>query len=211
MVEPFFHDLERNGLFDPRRDRILLAVSGGRDSSLLAHFCHEMGLDFGIAHVNFQLRGDESDGDELFVKEMADRFSVPFFLKKEDAAATAAAQKCSIQEAARQIRYAFFEKTRAENGFRYIATAHHLSDNVETALLNFVRGTGLRGLRGMLPIQGNIIRPFLEVKTWLLHYDAEILRAELEIEWREDRSNATDDYSRNFLRESVRASLARYP
>lgn len=199
-VSDFLADLQKKGLLTPD-DRILLAVSGGLDSVALAHFFSETNQPFGLIHVNFQLRGDESDGDEDFVKMLAERLNAPFFSQKMETSNFASEHGISIQMAARDLRYAFFEQIRAENGYKFIATGHHSDDNLETAMLHFFRGTGLRGLRGMLPVNGNIIRPLLEIS-----------RAELQnrfftmIEkpaWREDSSNAKTDYHRNFIRHEI--------
>lgn len=199
-VADFLENLKNEGQLAPS-DSILLAISGGLDSVVMAYFFQEIGQKFGIAHCNFQLRGAESDGDEAFVRGLAGQFGVPFFCEKFDTAAFAAAQKISIQMAARALRYDFFEKTRFENGFKFVATAHHLDDSRETAMLNFFRGTGLRGLRGMLPMREKVIHPMLGLTKNELRLAAKNRFPKLI--FREDRSNKTDDYDRNFLRHKI--------
>ncbi len=199
-VAEFLRKLEDDGLLDPG-DSILLAVSGGLDSVAMAHFFHASGRPFAIAHCNFQLRGDESDGDAEFAGRLAARLGIPCFEKKFDTKTAAAERKISIQMAARELRYEWFEEVRAANGHRYIATAHHLDDSRETALLQFFRGTGLRGLRGMLPLRGNIVRPLLGWTKQEIRQAAE--RDFPGFEWREDSSNSKADYDRNFLRHEL--------
>jgi tRNA(Ile)-lysidine synthase len=163
------------------KDKLLLAVSGGVDSVVLCELCGQAGFDFAIAHCNFQLRGEESDRDEDFVKKLAEKYNVPVFVKRFDTEAYAREHKCSIQVAARELRYAWFneivndewdpERSRRAAHKKYIATAHHIDDNIETMLMNFFKGTGIAGLRGILPKQGKIIRPLLfatkdELKTF---------------------------------------------
>ncbi len=199
-VAEFLENLKTDGLLAPE-NAILVAVSGGVDSVAMAHLFQKSGQKFAIAHCNFQLRGADSDGDEAFVRGLAGQFDVPFFCEKFATAEFAAVQKLSIQMAARTLRYDWFEKIRAENGFKFIATAHQKDDSRETAMLNFFRGTGLRGLRGILPVRGKIIRPILHLTKKELKTAAENLFPG--IVWREDRSNSTDDYDRNFLRHQV--------
>lgn len=199
-VAIFLDDLQKKGLLETG-DSILLAVSGGMDSVVLAHFWAETNRPFGLIHVNFQLRGAESDGDEAFVKQLAERLHVPFFVQKMETTAFAKQHGISIQMAARVLRYAFFEQIRAENGYKFIATGHHADDNLETAMLHFFRGTGLRGLRGMLPVNEKLIRPLLHISR------AELKKRLLETvekpAWREDSSNAKSDYHRNFVRHEI--------
>ena len=177
----------------------LLAVSGGLDSIVLAHLFRAAELPGGIAHCNFQLRGEESGGDELFVRDLADRYALPFFVHRFDTAVYAEQQGVSIQMAARALRYAWLEDLRAENDFGAIATAHHGNDALETVLLNFARGTGLAGLTGIPLRNGSVIRPLLfATRPEIEHY-----ARENDLPWREDRSNATDDYARNFVRHNL--------
>ncbi len=177
----------------------LLAASGGLDSTVLVHLFQASGLPFGIAHCNFQLRGEESEGDALFVQDLAGRYAVPFFLQRFDTATYAGQAGVSIHMAARALRYSWLEELRAENDFGAIATAHHSNDALETVLLNFARGTGLAGLTGIPLRNGSIIRPLL----FATRTEIERYARENNLAWREDRSNATDDYARNFVRHNL--------
>lgn len=184
---------------DLKHQPTLLAVSGGIDSVVMVHLFHNLGFPAGIAHCNFGLRGEESEGDEAFVRELAARYNFPFFVTRPDVKGTAKTASISTQMAARELRYAWFEKVRAESGYEWIATAHHANDSLETLLLNLARGTGPAGLTGIAPVNGNLIRPLLFSNR------AEVSRyaAENGIRWREDRTNQTDDYHRNKIRHHV--------
>ena len=120
-----------------KEKKLLLAVSGGIDSMVLVHLCHQLKLDFAVAHCNFQLRGNESDDDENFVKSQIEKSQIPLFTQKIDTKSIAETQKLSIQLAARKLRYDWFYKLMNENSFDYILTAHHLDDSLETFLINF--------------------------------------------------------------------------
>jgi tRNA(Ile)-lysidine synthase len=199
MQEAFLHFIAQfSGL--PQPARLLLAVSGGLDSVLLCHLCHRAGIAFGIAHMNFSLRGEESEADARFVESLALNYKVPFFLKKIDTLAQKAEQKgLSTQMLARQARYQWFQELATQESYEYIATAHHQNDVLETLLLNLVRGTGIAGLHGILPQQGRLIRP-------LLFADREEILAYAQTEklvWREDSSNQSHKYARNLLRHQV--------
>lgn len=189
------HNIQEQELFGPS-DQLLLAVSGGRDSVALLSALHHLGYSVAIAHCNFQLRSEESLGDEKFVQELAERLSVPFYLQRFDTALAAQSSGQSIQMIARQLRYDWLEKIRTEHSFQYVLTAHHQDDSVETVLLNLVKGTGLAGLHGILPKRNKIVRPFLcfsreDIGSYV---DGKALL------WREDSSNSLDKYERNFLR-----------
>jgi len=180
-------------------ERLLLAVSGGIDSVLMAHLFRESGWSFGIAHCNFQLRGAESDQDEVFVRDLANTWDIPFFVQHFDTEAFATENGLSVQMAARALRYRWFEETGTIHGFDYIATAHSLDDSAETALLNFTRGTGISGLGGIAVKNGPVIRPLL----FATREDIEAYAASEGISWREDSSNASDKYARNAIRHHV--------
>lgn len=180
-------------------ERILLAVSGGRDSVVLVHLFKQSGFDFGIAHCNFKLRGTESDEDELFVAQLATRMEVPLFVTHLDAQMQARAEGISIQMAARNLRYQWLEKTRKEFNFDHIAFAHHQNDAVETILLNLTRGTGIAGLHGILPKRNHFIRPMLCFDR----DEIDQIVAELGILYREDSSNQSTKYARNKIRLEV--------
>lgn len=177
-------------------EKTLVATSGGVDSVVLCHLMQHAGLPFAIAHCNFQLRGEDSNADEVFVKKLAENLQVPFFSIRFDTLAFAEQNKLSIQLAARELRYTWLEETRKLADCQHTATAHHLDDSIETLLYNFTKGCGLRGLHGILPKHGHIIRPMLfATKKQVLDF----AQAE-NIDYREDASNLTDKYSRNLLR-----------
>lgn len=198
VQERFVQNLRINALCSPG-DRVLLAVSGGRDSVLMAHLFAEAGYPVGIAHCNFRLRGNDSDADEVFVSALADRLGIPFHTKAFDTAAYASQQGISIQMAARDLRYQWFEEIRAECGYDYIAIAQHQNDNTETVLLNLVRGTGLAGLGGIHPKRGCLIRPLLFLSGAEVGAQVE----QLGLEYREDESNFSTKYARNKIRLAV--------
>jgi tRNA(Ile)-lysidine synthase len=177
----------------------LLTVSGGMDSAVMCELFHQAKFPFAIAHCNFQLRGKESDGDEEFVKKLTEKYGVEFFVKRFETKKDAEEKNISIQLAARELRYAWFEQLRKEKGFDLIATAHHLNDNIETILFNLIRGTGIRGLRGIPVRQGNIIRPLL----FAAKEEIENYQRENKLEYREDSSNADHKYTRNKIRHQI--------
>jgi tRNA(Ile)-lysidine synthase len=180
-------------------EKLLLATSGGIDSMVLVYLCKQMNLDITIAHCNFQLRGNESDQDEFFVNSEAQKLQIPILIKKFETNTYANTNKLSIQIAARELRYNWFNQLLNSEKQDYILTGHHLDDQVETFLINFTRGTGLEGLTGIPSQNGNIIRPLLpfsreEIQNYAIAHG---------ITWREDSSNASDKYLRNKLRHNV--------
>lgn len=182
-----------------KNKKLLLAVSGGIDSMVLMHLFQQLLYDISIAHCNFQLRGNESDGDEMLVKEICQEGYIPYFIASFDTEKYSRDNKLSIQLAARKLRYDWFHELLAENQLDYLVTAHHLDDNVETFLINFIRGTGLEGLSGIPSQNGNIIRPLLPFSR----LEIENYALENKIQWREDSSNASDKYFRNKLRHDI--------
>ena len=186
-------------------DHLLLAVSGGLDSVVLCDVVHRLGCAFSIAHCNFKLREEESERDEVFVRRLAEQYNVKFFCKAFDTIGYAEQNKCSIQEAARQLRYEWFgiimDKYSLFECNRKIRllTAHHLDDNIETLLMNFFKGTGIAGLRGMSPSTEKVKRPFLFAKR----LEIEKYAVSVGLNWVEDSSNLEDKYSRNFFRHQV--------
>src|SRR5688572_17381096 len=185
---------------------LLLAVSGGVDSIVLAALCREANYRFHMAHGNFQLRGLESERDEGFVRELADSWRVPFHTIRFDTSMVAAKNKCSVQEAARRLRYDWFEKlveslhsANSVDAPSIICTAHHLDDNIETLVMHFFRGTGIHGLRGMLPRQGRIARPLSTMTKEELIGFATLNK----LNWVEDSSNTESKYTRNAVRDKL--------
>jgi tRNA(Ile)-lysidine synthase len=216
--------IQQQHLFHPK-DKLLLAVSGGVDSVVLCELCYRAGFDFAIAHCNFQLRGNESDRDEAFVKQLAEKYQKPFFVKRFETKEYAAEKKISIQVAARELRYAWFfeivdswqmtdDRLNSNAGNwqlttgNFLATAHHLNDSIETMLMNFFKGTGISGLHGILPKQGKIIRPLLfATKEEIVQF-----ATENNLHWVEDSSNESDKYARNYFRHHIIPSIEKlYP
>lgn len=181
------------------KDRLLVAVSGGKDSILLLNLLVQAGYQVGVAHCNFQLRGADSDLDEALVRDYAAQLGVPCFVKHFDTQGYAAQEKISIQMAARDLRYAWFDALAEEEGYDYIAVAHHATDNVETVLINMLRGTGIRGLCGMPVQRGRVIRPMLFMSSTEV---TEAIAA-YELSYRDDASNFSADYMRNKIRLEV--------
>lgn len=198
MTERFRQHLE-SGLNFLQNQKLLIAVSGGLDSVVLAHLCHDLKLDFAIAHCNFNLRDSESDADEAFVKALAENWNVKLHFKSFETEAYASEKMISIQMAARELRYAWFQKLAEKHHFDYILTAHHADDNLETFLINLIRGTGLEGLTGIPEVSGKIVRPLLPFSR----EELEVFAKQSHLEWREDSSNASNKYVRNKLRHDV--------
>ena len=146
-----------------KQDKLVVALSGGADSVALLRALLSLGYDCMAAHCNFHLRADESDRDEAFVRKLCDILSVPLEVVHFQTSDYAKEKGLSIEMAARELRYEWFENIRQKHGASYIAVAHHKDDNVETFLLNLSRGTGINGLKGIMPKNGWIVRPLLEV------------------------------------------------
>jgi tRNA(Ile)-lysidine synthase len=197
-LQSFRSFISRHQLFKPDQ-KILLAVSGGKDSVLMVHLFKQAGFDFGIAHCNFQLRADESQRDEAFVKLLAASLDVPFHVTHFNTKAYAKAHRSSTQMAARDLRYQWFEQIRGQEGYEAIALAHHQNDAIETMLINLTRGTGISGLHGIAPKREHLIRPLL----FLSREDIEALIQREQIDYVEDSSNGTDHYARNKIRLKV--------
>jgi tRNA(Ile)-lysidine synthase len=198
LLKNFNEFINQQNLFS-QKDKLLLAVSGGVDSVVLCELCHQAGFNFALAHCNFQLRGDDSDRDEKFVNELAIKYNTPFYSTSFDAKKEAQQRKLSIQETARELRYKWFEETRTAKGYNYILTAHHADDNIETVLMNFFRGTGIRGIGGIEPKQNHIIRPLLFARR----IELEEFLEENELEFVSDFTNLREDYTRNYFRIKV--------
>jgi tRNA(Ile)-lysidine synthase len=198
MLQGFLKYIEKEKLFT-RNQKILLTVSGGRDSTALVYLFHEAGFRFGIAHCNFHLRGKESEEDEAFVKNLARKLSVSFFSRRFDLTRLTGEKGISVQMAARDLRYAWFEELREKEGYDLIATAHHLDDQIETFFINLLRSSGIGGFHGILPKQGKLIRPLLF--SYRKEIDEYIRRNN--ITFREDSSNQELKYLRNRIRHEL--------
>ncbi|WP_207428072.1 tRNA lysidine(34) synthetase TilS [Pedobacter sp. SYSU D00535] len=201
-LNQFLNFIQQHRLFSGS-DAVLLAVSGGRDSVLLAHLFNAANFTFGIAHCNFGLRGQESDDDETFVRDLAEDIQKPFYSTRFNTREYAAVHKVSIQMAARELRYSWLEELRQKENFRYIALAHHASDTTETVLLNLVRGTGISGLHGILPKRDKLIRPLL----FLTREEIDEVVEQEKLSYREDSSNSSTKYARNKIRLEVIPTL----
>ena len=198
LLKQFIQYNKKENLFQPK-DKLLLAVSGGVDSVVLCALCRQIGYDFAIAHCNFKLRGTASDNDEKMVQTLAATYNVSFYVKSFDTTTIAATTKKSIEETARDLRYDWFETLRIENNFNHIVTAHHADDNIETVMMNFFRGTGIKGLRGILPKHNQIVRPLLFARRNHL----EAFAALNNLAFVTDHTNAENDYTRNYFRNTI--------
>jgi tRNA(Ile)-lysidine synthase len=221
LLQRFIDNIQNENLFQ-KKDHLLLAVSGGIDSVVLCELCYQAGFNFEIAHCNFQLRGEESERDEAFVQSLGDIYSAKVFIKKFDTEKYADEKRISIQVAARELRYEWFEelirplidnrqpsKNRQSDTLYiahcalYIITAHHANDNIETLLMNFFKGTGIKGLQGILPKHRKIIRPLLFAKREEIFSFAK----ENNLTFVEDSSNLSDKYTRNYFRNQLIPSI----
>ena len=181
------------------QDKFLLACSGGLDSVVLAHLCSQCELDFSMAHCNFKLRGEESDEDEKFVQELAKKLDKSLFIKKFETLEYAHDQKVSVQMAARDLRYEWFNGLMRQKNIKTLVTAHHADDNLETFIINLSRGTGIKGLTGIPSQTRNIDRPFLPfTRIQILEF-----AKSSNLAWREDQSNAETKYLRNKIRHGI--------
>ena len=198
MLDQFIAYINRCNLI-AEGDRIVLALSGGIDSMVLADLLLKTKVDFVVAHCNFHLRGEESDGDEKFVREFAEKHGIQCFVKHFETLEYAEEKGVSIEMAARDLRYAWFEELRQQLGYEKIAVAHHADDQAETFFINLLRGAGLRGLKGMQPKNGVIIRPLLWASREQIHQYA----IEYQILWHEDHTNAESVYLRNKIRNQL--------
>ncbi len=198
MLESFLQQIKKHALFTTE-DRLLLAISGGVDSMVLWHLIEKTGYAYSVAHCNFNLRADESDRDEAFIRERAKDLNVDLFVKFFATQEYASEKGISTQMAARELRYQWFQEVMTQEKMDLLLTAHHLNDNVETVLLNQVRGTSIFGLTGMKTRNGDLVRPLLHfTKPEILDF------ANSEgITWREDSSNQKAHYKRNLLRHEV--------
>lgn len=198
MLNNFQNHINQNLSF-LNKSRLLIAISGGLDSVVLTHLCHQLKLNLALAHCNFNLRGDESDGDEEFVLQLAEDLDLEVFIESFETEDYAKTYKLSTQMAARELRYNWFEELAEQLNFDFILTAHHADDNLETFLINLSRGTGLDGLMGIPEVNNKIVRPLLTFSR----EDIETYAKTNKLTWREDSSNASNKYLRNKLRHDV--------
>ncbi len=198
MLELLKEYVEQHELFKAD-EPILLAISGGVDSMVMAELFHRAKYNFAIAHCNFGLRGSESNHDEAFVESVARSYNVPFFVKHFKTREYAGFNKISVQMAARTLRYEWFEEIIHTEGFKAVATAHHLDDQIETFFINVLRGTGISGLHGILPIRINIVHPMM----FAFRRNIEEFASDEAIGFREDSSNRTTKYVRNKIRHDL--------
>jgi len=222
LLQRYQEFIKKEDLFSPK-DKLLLAVSGGVDSVVLCELCKQAGYNFIIAHCNFQLRGEESERDEKFVRKLGEKYKVEVKVKKFDTEKLAEENKMSIQEAARVLRYEWFKELvdSTEFGVRnhelpapdsklrtFLLTAHHANDNAETVLMNFCRGTGLHGLTGIPVSYGNVKRPLLIfTKDELIQFTKEN-----KLDFVEDSSNLSSKYTRNLFRNEIIPAISKvYP
>ena len=195
MLASFQNHLQQNFPFLWQK-KIILAISGGIVSVVLAHLLYGLDIPFLMAHCNFQLRGEESEGDQRFVEALSHQLSAPLAVKRFETKAYGKAHGLNTQLAARVLRYEWFETLRKEKGYDYVLTAHQANDSWETFLINTSRGTGLKGLLGIPAQNGAILRPLLPFSREEIHAFA----TENHICWREDSSNSSDAYTRNKIR-----------
>ncbi|MFT6053652.1 MAG: tRNA(Ile)-lysidine synthase [Roseivirga sp.] len=198
MLNQFLQFIKKHALIT-KNDKLLLAVSGGLDSMVLLHLCAQANFNLKVAHCNFGLRGEESDQDAQFVSAVTSKMEFDYFERKFETKEFAVANGISTQMAARALRYQWFDEIIKEHGLHKLVVGQHLDDNIETVLLNLIRGTSIAGLRGIKPISGHVIRPLLDFQR----SEIELFALKNNIRWREDSSNNSDDYKRNFVRHNL--------
>ena len=198
MLKKFKQHLHQNFPF-LEEGKLLIAISGGVDSVVLAHLCSQLNLNFSLCHCNFNLRGQESNDDKAYVKELAKNLKVPVYTTSFETEKYATKNKVSIQVAARELRYAWFYELLEKKDYEYVLTAHNTNDNLETFIINLTRGSGLEGFTGIPPINNKAVRPLLAFSR----DDITLFAIKNEIDWREDKSNASIKYIRNKVRHKV--------
>ena len=198
MLQKLSEHINRNLSF-LKKKKLLIAISGGIDSVVLTHLLSVLNFDISLAHCNFNLRGKESDLDEEFVIQLSEKLNLNLFKIHFKTDEFAKRNKQSTQIAARELRYNWFQKIIEQNSFDYVLTAHHADDNLETFLINLTRGSGLDGFTGIPEINGNVVRPLLKFSRETILAYAKINN----INWREDKSNASTKYIRNKIRHKI--------
>lgn len=195
MINLFKKYISQNNLVQPN-EKLLLAISGGIDSVVMLDLFDKIDVKYAIAHCNFKLRLFESDDDEMFVRQLAHKYNVEVFVGLCMAADHSKKQGLSIQEAARELRYAWFNKVCSYNDYPLVAVAHNNDDRVETFFINLFRGAGIKGLKSIPVLRQNIIRPLMfATREQIVEY-----AKENKLEYREDSSNSSDYYLRNKIR-----------
>ncbi|MFK7979581.1 MAG: tRNA lysidine(34) synthetase TilS [Saprospiraceae bacterium] len=198
MLVAFKDYIQDTQLFSPT-NKILLAVSGGLDSMVMAHLFKQAGFNFAIAHCNFQLRGEASDGDEKMVEKLAKDWEVPFHTIRFETIKESEKQHKSVELIGRELRYQWFGELLQMYDYQFVATAHHLNDSLETLLYNLAKGTGIRGLHGIPLKNGQVIRPL----SYASRFDIERYANSENIVYREDASNESLEHNRNLIRHQV--------
>ena len=198
MLEKFKNHIDENLPF-LNESKLLLAISGGIDSVILAHLLHKLQVNFALAHCNFKLRFEDSDKDAVFVSNLAEELGVQCHSIVFDTTTYAETHKLSTQMAARDLRYNWFDELMNDEQYDYVLTAHHTNDNIETVLINLTRGSSLNGLVGIPEINGKIVRPLLP----FTRDEIEHFTITNNIAWREDESNQSTKYFRNKIRHNV--------
>ncbi len=198
MKDKFLENIKNESLFS-EKDKLIVAISGGADSVALANLLHRLNFNFQIAHCNFNLRGEESDEDENFVRDLSIKIDKKIHVKQFNTDKFAKENKMSIQMAARELRYRWFETLRLKTNSDYIVVAHHKDDDVETFFINLIRGSGIRGFLGMHKKKNNIVRPLLDFRR----IEIESYLKEQSQEYRTDSSNSNIKYLRNNIRKNL--------
>lgn len=198
LILDFHKHINKNFTF-LKNSKLLIAVSGGVDSVVLSHLIAQLNFEISIAHFNFRLRGKDSELDEAFVQNLANKLQADIYVTSYDTQTYASKKNLSIQMAARELRYAWFNQLIKVHDFDYVLTAHHADDNLETFLINFSRGTGLDGLTGIPEVNEQFVRPLLPFSR----NQIELYAKENNLSWREDQSNAETKYLRNKIRHEI--------
>jgi len=198
MFNRFQEFVESNKLFR-KNDKLLIGVSGGIDSVVLLQLIDQLKMDYAIAHCNFQLRGSESDADEAFVSGLANHYKVPIFKISFDTTNIAREEGQSVEMTARELRYQWFEEIRQKSKYNSVVVGHHQDDVLETFILNLSRGTGIRGLSGIKPVSGNVVRPLL----FATREEIEQYATKRSLIYRTDSTNRDQSIPRNKVRLSI--------